>query len=367
MENIFDESNAGAKIDGKVYARAYHSILSDEVPDFILEYSSLPIVQRLDGVGLLCGTDWTPLFDNKFFYSRLDHSIGVALIIWKFSHDKKQSLAGLFHDIATPAFSHVIDFKNGDFENQESTEEPTHDMINDDLILSENLFRDGIYKYEIDDYHKYPIADNPRPGLSADRLEYMYPSGAALNESWSLNEIKENYSCIQVLKNENGEDELGFSDLNAAAVYTKKFLDISKLLQENEDKLTMKLLADTISLAIESGFVCETDLYELDELSIVRCFDRIVKNRPSVDSADSIKKFKKHWNTFRRMKRVEHFDLPIDNAYNMSLQVKKRYVDPLVKTEKGDVRISKLHAETAECIKEFLNFKDTKYGSVYWL
>ena len=66
---------------------------------------------------------------NRFFYSNLEHSIGVALIVWNFTKDKKQTLAGLFHDISTPVFKHCIDFLNGDYETQESTEELTTYMI----------------------------------------------------------------------------------------------------------------------------------------------------------------------------------------------------------------------------------------------
>ena len=59
-------------------------------------------------------TDYSKFFNVKYWYSNLDHSIGVALIIWNFTHDKKQTIAGLLHDIATPAFKHCIDFMNGD-------------------------------------------------------------------------------------------------------------------------------------------------------------------------------------------------------------------------------------------------------------
>ena len=57
------------------FADKYHRILCKKTPDFLSKYISLPILKRLEGVGLLCGTDWTPLFHNNFFYSRLDHSI----------------------------------------------------------------------------------------------------------------------------------------------------------------------------------------------------------------------------------------------------------------------------------------------------
>ena len=69
------------------------------------------------------------LFESEYFFSSLDHSIAVALIIWHFTHDKKQTLSGLFHDIATPVFKHCVDFFNGDYMTQESTEDLTTKII----------------------------------------------------------------------------------------------------------------------------------------------------------------------------------------------------------------------------------------------
>ena len=105
--------------------KRYFYVLSPEIPKFLNEYIDTPELQRIGKIGMNCGTDYTKIFNNKFFYSRLDHSIGVALIIWNFTKDKKQTLAGLFHDIATPCFSHCIDFLHKDYINQEVTEENT--------------------------------------------------------------------------------------------------------------------------------------------------------------------------------------------------------------------------------------------------
>ena len=118
-----------------MFACKYHKLLCTEYPSWLDDYIALPCLQRLGGVGLLCGTDWTSLYNNRFFYSRLDHSIGTALITWNFTHDKKQTLSGLFHDIATPVFKHCIDFMNGDAETQESTEERTTDIIKNSKIF----------------------------------------------------------------------------------------------------------------------------------------------------------------------------------------------------------------------------------------
>ena len=67
------------------------------------------------------------------------------------------------------------------------------------------------------------------------------------------------------------------------------------------------------------------------------------------------------------MKKIERSDSPIKNAYNISLQVKKRYVDPLVKTSTGAERLSKINSGIAKQIEDFLNFKDSEYGAVPWL
>lgn len=338
----------------------YHRILCQDIPDFLAIYTRLSLVQRLDGVGLLCGTDWTPLFHNSFFYSRLDHSIGTALIVWNFTHDKKQTLSGLMHDISTPAFSHVIDFMKGDAATQKSTEEPTKRMINEDIDLSSLLFSHGIYKYEIDNYHLYPVADNDLPGLNADRLEYMYPSGAALDGIWTMDAIKKNYAEVTVLKNEHSEDELGFLSMEAAREYAEKFLETSMILQKNEDKLAMQLMADVVSRAIECGYIMEEDLYILDEAYIIRKFDSIAARHLD-------EKFTKLYTTFRKMKKIIRSDSPMEDCYCVSLNVKKRYVDPLVKNDIGGAyRLSSICPEAKAFIEDFLAFKDSAYGCVPW-
>ena len=157
--------------------KKYHKILSPDYPDFLDKYIALSILQRLKSVGLLCGTDWTPLYKNRFYYSRLDHSIGVALIIWHFTHNKAQTLAGLFHDASTPVFSHVSDFRKGDALTQTATESTNATLLKNDAALCGLLVEDGLSVEQICDYHIYPIADNEIPQLSADRLEYMFPSG----------------------------------------------------------------------------------------------------------------------------------------------------------------------------------------------
>ena len=149
--------------------KEYLKILSNEIPDFLNDYINTPQMQKLAGISVSCGTYYTKLFDKMVWYSSLDHSIAVSLIVWNFTKDKKQTIAGLFHDIATPVFKHSIDFMNGDYKKQESTEELTTQIISESKEIMSLLKRDGIKIEEVDNYHIYPIADNDTPMLSADR------------------------------------------------------------------------------------------------------------------------------------------------------------------------------------------------------
>ena len=194
MENYMETLNPIIK--------EYFNILSpDGIPDFLFDYIKTKEMQRIGKISLSCGTNRTRIFNHKFDYSNLDHSVGVALIIWNFTKDKKQTLAGLFHDIATPTFKHCIDFMNGDHQKQESTEELTTKIIRESKQIMDLLNRDGVKLEEVDNYKIYPIADNDTPKLSSDRMEYTFSNGLFFNSKniWNLDEIRKIYENITVL------------------------------------------------------------------------------------------------------------------------------------------------------------------------
>ena len=69
------------------------------------------------------------------------------------------------------------------------------------------LNRDRIKIEEINDYHKYPIADNDTPMLSSDRLEYTLSNGFGVRRKlWNLDEVKEIYENIEMQKNEKNRE-----------------------------------------------------------------------------------------------------------------------------------------------------------------
>ena len=403
----------------------YFNILCprDDWPPFLDKYLKLPVLQRLAGVGLLCGTDWTPLYKNRFYYSRLDHSKGVALIVWHFTHDKAQTIAGLLHDISTPVFSHVSDFRKGDALTQTATEEPTARIIRGDAELGRLLAEDGLTASQVEDYHIYPIADNEIPQLSADRLEYMFPSGMALDGSWTMEEICRCYNDLTILKNEEGRDELGFRNLEVAELYCEHFCMIGHILQLNENKLTLQLLGQIMNMAEKAGLLSESDFMTLSEREVIERLDDYTKHDShtkldrhgeldrhaelvSASITSSEQRFRnkfgmttsndvechceaepkqstsrdilsRYYHTFRTMTKIEHTNeaLPENEYFCVNLKVKQRYINPLVvaqnsavvstdSTNVKSVRLSDISEKARRIIEDFKSYSDTPYGCV---
>ena len=201
----------------------YFKILEPNFPEWLNEYIDTKELLSQQYISVTCGTIYSDLFESDFFFSSLDHSVAVALIVWHFTHDKKQTLSGLFHDIATPAFKHCIDFLNVDYMTQESTEDLTTEIIKKSKEIMKLLKRDNIEISEIDNYHLYPIADNDTPKLSADRLEYSLSNALFTYRLLDLASIKAIYDDIEIQTNEEKEIELGFK--------TKKMLETLLRLQ----------------------------------------------------------------------------------------------------------------------------------------
>lgn len=342
----------------------YYKILCQEFPEFLTKYLQLPILKRLSKIGLLCGTDWTTLYHNNFYYSRLDHSLGVALIIWNFTRNKAQTIAGLLHDVSSPVFSHVSDFRKGDALTQTATEESNCSILRTSSQLLQCLKSDNLSIDEVENYHIYPVADNEIPQLSADRLEYMFPSGMALHGNWTLNEVKSVYDDITILKNENNMDELGFSSIDKAELYCERFCGTGHLLQLNENKLTMQLLGQIMNLSVKEEILSEDDFMNLGEEEILKKLEIKLADPETA----SKKKLLRLYKTFRTMTSIEHTDhpLPEEDYFCIKLKVKQRYINPLVCGKDGDRprRLSEISEKGKTIIQEFLDYNDTEFGCV---
>ena len=330
--------------------KEYFKVLSPVFPEWLLDYIDTPEIQRLSGISMVCGTDYSKIYDYKSFNSTLDHSVGVALIIWNFTKDKKQTLSGLFHDIATPVFKHCIDFMNGDSEHQESTEERTEQVIRNSQTILSLLNRDGIKVEEISDYHIYPIADNNTPRLSADRFEYTFSNGLFLYGAWNVDEISKYYNDITILKNEDGIEELGFKTPQICKEYLHTILPIFANYDSDNNRTVMQFFADIVKSMNVKGYITVDDLYELSEEDVINrilnCDDTYIK--------ESFVKF-------QNATSVYGSDTPVNNRYCISVKGKKRYIVPLTQNNGNAYRISQIDETARNEVQDYINLKRSKY------
>ena len=219
--------------------KEYFNILEPEFPTWLNDYINTKEMLKQQYISITCGTIYSDLFESEFFFSSLDHAIAVALIIWHFTKDKKQTLSGLFHDIATPVFKHCVDFMNKDYITQESTEDLTTEIIENSEEIMSLLQRDKIKLNEVDNYHLYPIADNDTPQLSSDRLEYSLSNALFTYKLSDIETIREIYNDIKIVKNEHNIDEMAFKTKKIAREFVKITSRLSVIYREDRTRYSM--------------------------------------------------------------------------------------------------------------------------------
>lgn len=288
------------------------------VPEFLKKYLNTPCLLRLKKVGYFCGMDYASkdIYNFDEYISRYDHSLDVCLITYKLTNNKVASLAGLFHDIATPCFSHVIDYMNKDYDKQESTEEYTEKILKNDEYLLKCLKEDNIDIEDIINFKKYTIVDNDRPKLCADRLDGIILPGFMWTKTMSMDDIDEIISNICVCINEYGEDEIGFKNEEIAKKVINISNDIDIYCHSSEDNYMMELLAKIAKFAIDKNYISYEDLYTYTEEDLFNLF----KSKNDKELSNLIYEFEN--------KKKE--DIPITKIDS----VKPRIIRPLVENRR---------------------------------
>ena len=285
------------------------------MPNFLVKYLETPSLLRLKKISYFCGMDYASkdIYNFSESITRYDHSLTVSLIVYKLTKNKTATLAGLFHDIATPCFSHVIDYMNKDYEKQESTEEYTEDILRKDEYLKKCLEEDKIDIDNIINFKKYSIVDNERPKVCADRIDGVILTGIG----WTKNITKEDITnivqdmCIYI--NEENKEEIGFKSKDVA----KKVLEVSKSIDiychSKEDNYMMELLAKITKLAIGKKYIIYDELYYYNEEELLN----LLKSKQDEELQSLIIKFE-------NIKKEEITNIHLPN-------IKIRKLNPMVK------------------------------------
>lgn len=285
-----------------------------QMPAFLVKYLECPSLVRLKKVGYFCGMDYASkdVYNFNEYISRYDHSLTVALLTYKLTKNKIHTLAALFHDIATPCFSHVIDYMNGDYLAQESTEAYTSIILKNDKYLLSCLKEDNIPLDDIANFKNYSIVDSDRPKLCADRLDGIILTGSTWTKNIGKYYITRIIDDLAIYKNEDNCDEIGFTsqDIAETVISVSNIIDI--YCHSKEDNYMMLLLAKITKYAITKGYISYDDLYIYDEEKLFNILN---------NTNDSF--LNEYLNIFKTIKKenIPNVDAP---------DIKTRKISPLV-------------------------------------
>lgn len=241
----------------------YHQLLHYEIPDFLISYLETSTLKRLQKVGYFCGKEKfnKDLYQFKYYLSRFDHSLSTALIIWHFTNNKQATLAALFHDASTPAFSHIIDYLNEDYEFAESTELDLNIILSKDQDLLSLLKKDSINLEDISIYKKYSLVDNKRPKLCADRIDGIFLTNLIWTKKTDLEEIALIYNDLKIDNNQDLEAEFNFSNSEKAQRLVELNNYVNDILYTKYDHENMIALANIVKRLIEMAIISYDDLF----------------------------------------------------------------------------------------------------------
>ncbi len=156
--------------------RVYGEVAIEEPA--ILALIACPTVRRLDRIRQAGPSALTFPFKTV---TRLEHSLGVFLLLRRLGAPPREQVAGLLHDISHTAFSHAVDFLHT------SEEQDHHERIKPRFLhradLVEALGRLGFSPDEFVDDTIYPLLERPLPWLCADRLDYFLRDSLACGVS----------------------------------------------------------------------------------------------------------------------------------------------------------------------------------------
>ncbi len=188
----------------------HDSVYGDEKIEepILIELITSPSMQRLKKISQFGLPD---RFYNIDGFSRFDHSVGVTILLRRLGAEEEEQIAGLLHDVSHTAFSHIVDWLQGD-----TTTEDSQDLYHEERLkkseLPAILKKHGYQLKNITDYHRFPLLEQEIPDLCADRVDY------ALREFEPVL-AHQLFSELTVADN-----KIAFSNQRAARLFAERFL-----------------------------------------------------------------------------------------------------------------------------------------------
>lgn len=285
------------------------------VEDVLEELINSSLVQRLKGI---YQGGASVLVNDTWNVTRYDHSIGVMLLIRRLGGSLEEQIAGLLHDVAHTAFSHVIDIVI------DNKDEDYHEEIYE-RIIQQSEVPEIVEKYgfKVSDLlgneEKWTLLEQPAPDLCADRVDYtlrdMYQYGHIEKEE--VHTFLSNLKCLNgkmyVANAESAEWFVG--------VYYKEVIDF---FMHPLNIFGYDRLARAVRAALDEGVITFYDLQKTD--------------RAVLDLLQSCNKESVHKWLDQLHQSVSVIENPQD--YDLHRKGKVRLIDPCFMSRGSLIRIS---------------------------
>jgi HD superfamily phosphohydrolase len=307
----------------------YGDVLIDE--PLLLELLADPAMQRLayiDQAGY--SRVWFPGGEH----SRLEHSLGVAVLLARFGASLAEQAAGLVHDVSHTAFSHCVDYgAQGGSQARQSFQDDVFDEIVAGTNIPAILERHGLDPHHVLDDANFRLLERDLPELCADRIDYILRAGHHYADMTPAQIA----GFLEALRAEGGE--WFFAECETALAFGRAFMDINiRRFSGLASACMFRTVGDCLAHALQSGSLRREDLFGTDAgvLDILRA--------ASADDAHLA-------GLLRRMEgkvRIVGNGMTGEaDACDAVVVCKSRTVDPLCAASGGLVRASSLDVDYA--------------------
>ena len=169
---------------------------------------------------------------------------------------------------------------------------------------------------------------------------------------FDLDKVEKIYKNISVLKNENNEIELGFNNLNIAEKFILNANKLWLLISGgNEVNFIMQFWTDYLKKSMKKVYIQEADLYKMSEFKIIEKIKRQA-DKKMIDILE----------VFQNSTKIGRSELEVRDKYCISIKAKKRYINPLVKTNNIAKRVTYLSGEANKIIENIKVYEDSKFA-----
>lgn len=293
-----------------------------------LELINTPQMQRLKGVNQYGVWD---LLDAKYFTSRFEHCLGVYLLLQRLGASRKEQIAGLLHDIAHTAFSHVVDYVFDD-----AVSQTVHERFHENVIFASDipqiLQRNGMDVRMIINDHHFSILERDMPNLCADRVDYFLRDSLVVG----VCSTKEVQFIVDSLAVHN--KEIILTNAEAAVVMATKFIEMGKIFWASHIQAgSYHLMGDILKDALHRNSITEEDFFLTDK--------------------ELLQKLRRDSFACRELQKISysHIQAGTESDHTYHAKTKARYVDPKVMQNEAVQRITDLVPEISTTIDGFRN------------